>query len=108
MRAGDHASCPASTSGSDLPLAAFQASINGRFWVSTEERAEAAAAAGGPTFDRGRWCTEDDELVVSNGQTYAFSKMWGIKTEGAIEALLRAYPDRGVSVKRSDAEVERP
>ncbi len=65
------------------------------------EAASAAARAGGPAFELRRWWVEDDELIVSSETTYAFTKMWGLLTEEAIEGILNAFPNLKISVRRS-------
>ena len=60
-----------------------------------------AASAGGPAFESGCWWLEDDELIVWDGRTYAFSKIWGRDTETGIMAMLKAYPNLGISAERS-------
>ncbi len=72
--------------------------------LDSEEFVEAALAAtraGGPAFEPGRWWVEDDELILSAGSTYAFTKMWGLSTEEAIKGLVKAFPQMGISVRRS-------
>jgi hypothetical protein len=44
-----------------------------------EELATRAAENGGLAFDPRRWFFSDEDLICSNGKTYAFSKMWGIR-----------------------------
>lgn len=58
-----------------------------------------AASAGGSSFEPRRWYYSDNELVQFNDKTYAFTKMWGQKTERAMQELLEAFPDKGVSFK---------
>jgi hypothetical protein len=70
------------------------------------EAATEAARAGGPVFDPRRWWVEDDELIVSAGTTYAFTKMWGLNTEEAIKSMLKAFPHLEISVRRSGEEGE--
>lgn len=61
------------------------------------EGASKAANEGGPAFDPGRWFYNDDELIHSNGKTYAFTKMWGTRTEEGIRELLNKFSDHGIS-----------
>lgn len=73
--------------------------------VGSEEftaRVTDAAEAGGPAFEPRRWFVEDDELIVSDGSTYALTKMWGHRTQEAIRALLDAFGDSGITVRESD------
>jgi hypothetical protein len=42
-----------------------------------ESRAALKAASNGSAFNAKRWFCGDDELIHSNGKTYAFSNRWG-------------------------------
>lgn len=56
------------------------------------KQASAKAGSGGPAFDQPRWFCEDEELIHSNGKTYALSKMWGGKGwHRAMDALKIKY-----------------
>ncbi len=46
---------------------------------------------------RRRYFCADGDLVRTGGHTYALTSQWGLDTQPAIEALLRKFPDRGVS-----------
>lgn len=70
------------------------------------EAVSGAAQAGGPSFELHRWWCGDDELIVSGGRTYAFSKMWGLSIENPLLALLKAHPGLDVLVKRSPENEE--
>jgi hypothetical protein len=59
--------------------------------------ASEAAASGGLAFDHRRWYYSDDDLITFNKKTYAFTKMWGHRTDQAMQELLEAFPDKGVS-----------
>jgi hypothetical protein len=59
--------------------------------VTEESRAE------GRVFDPSRFFCADEDLIRSDGRTYALTNQWGVGTFAAIEALLRAFPDRGIS-----------
>jgi len=56
-----------------------------------------AASEGGPAFDPGRWYCAEEELFHSDGKTYAFTKMWGTRTEEGIRDLLERFPDHDIS-----------
>jgi hypothetical protein len=43
----------------------------------------------------------DDELIYSNGRTYAFHKMWGNATAKALGILSEHFKDKGISFKES-------
>lgn len=48
-----------------------------------------------------RYFSEDDELIYANGNTYAVTKMWGTRTAEAMEILVNAFGDKGVSYQES-------
>ena len=50
-----------------------------------------------------RWQLRDSfaELVRSAGQTYAFTKGWGVDTEEGIKNMIKTFPQAGVTVRRS-------
>ncbi|WP_275100340.1 hypothetical protein [Sedimenticola hydrogenitrophicus] len=56
-----------------------------------KQRAAEAAESGGPAFEPRRWFAEDDQLIHAEGNTYAFTKMWGIRTEEAMRELLDRF-----------------
>jgi hypothetical protein len=58
--------------------------------------------SGGGKFDPVRYFCADDELLHSEGRTYALTNQWGIGTIEAIEALLQAFPQHGITLERSD------
>lgn len=53
--------------------------------------------ATGRAFDRRRYFCSDDELIRSDGCTYALTNQWGVGTMETIGALLQAFPDHGIS-----------
>lgn len=61
------------------------------------ERVLKAAVAGGPAFDPGRWFHADDQLIHANGKTYALTKMWGVRTEEAVNDLLTKFKDHDIT-----------
>ena len=50
-----------------------------------------------------RYFIGEDELIYANGRTYAFDRMWGHRTEEAMELLVRHFKDKGIDFKRSDS-----
>jgi hypothetical protein len=64
--------------------------------------ATANAEASGLAFDEKRWFLEDGELIFSGGRTWALTKMWGPRTEAAMQSLLDAFPSHSIEVQRSD------
>lgn len=58
-----------------------------------ESRAAQKAASGGPKFNTKRWFCADDQLVHSDGKTYAFSNQWGSRGwHRAMQLLRQQYP----------------
>ncbi len=49
--------------------------------------------AEGRIFEKGRWFCDDDELIKSDGKTWAFSKMWGDKWILAMNILKDSFTD---------------
>jgi hypothetical protein len=75
--------------------------------VSSEEfshQAIASAQTTGLNYDPRRWFHDEEELIVSEGRTWALTKMWGPRTESAMHSLLEAFPGHDVEVQRSDDE----
>ncbi|MGI6418227.1 MAG: hypothetical protein ACOX1P_21440 [Thermoguttaceae bacterium] len=52
-------------------------------------------------FDAPQYYTEDDELIVFDNRTYAFTKMWGNRTLQAIDLLKEAFPETEISYAKS-------
>lgn len=65
------------------------------------EQALLAADEGGLAFDPGRWFHGDDELIYQHGKSYALTKMWGERTQEAMDDLLKTFPNLGVSYQES-------
>ncbi|MBI2320731.1 MAG: hypothetical protein HYU88_01180 [Chloroflexi bacterium] len=65
--------------------------------VTEESRAE------GRAFDPSRFFCADEDLIRSDRRTYALTNQWGVGTFAAIESLLRAFPDRGISCTAVEA-----
>lgn len=59
-------------------------------------RAAARDAAGGRRFDTRRWRLDEDDLVVSDGRSYAFTKMWGAQWAACLEAIRDKWPELGL------------
>lgn len=57
----------------------------------------ASADKGGPAWDSRKWYCLDEELIFSEGQTFALTKYWGRRTEEALGQLLARWPGLGVS-----------
>lgn len=52
----------------------------------------------GPSFEPRRWYCEDDELMYSNGRTYAFSNQWGgEKWHNAMMQFKKSFPEFEIS-----------
>jgi hypothetical protein len=68
------------------------------------ERATASAVDTGLNYDSKRWFDDEDELISSEGWTWALTKMWGPRTEAAMHALIEAFPAHDIEVQRSQDE----
>jgi len=44
-------------------------------------------------FDEGRWFCDDDQLLYSEGKTFALTKMWGERWAEALRILNKEYPE---------------
>lgn len=49
-----------------------------------------------------RYFIADDELIYSNGRTYAFHRMWGNRTAEAMEILASRFQDRRIAFNASE------
>jgi hypothetical protein len=59
--------------------------------------------AAGPAFDSSRYFCKSEDLIHSDGRTYALTNQWGGPgTAETMDALLRAFPDRAVSYAVAD------
>lgn len=54
--------------------------------------------ANGKNFDSGRWFCEGDELIIQDGNTYAFTKMWGNLWKQALNNLNNYFPDINIEI----------
>jgi len=63
----------------------------------------AALSAADPKVDTGRWYCDHPMIDEAGGQTYVLSKMWGLQTEPALQALQDAFPQLGVTFRRADS-----
>lgn len=82
--------------------ALFQ-SVPGR--VSSEEFTSPVTAqlqAEGKKFDAIRYYCDQDDLIVTDGKTYAFWNQWDSRTEEAIAKLLQAFPGMGITCEAND------
>lgn len=78
-----------------------------RVWYAVDGTVDAAgfeklaamkASSGGPPFDHRRWLCDDDQLLHTNGCTYAFSSQWGgAKWHRAMKLLQEKYPQFNIS-----------
>jgi len=58
---------------------------------------EARSADGTRHFRPRRWYRADDELIVCNGRTFAFSNQWGNRWHEAMDNLLALLPDEEIA-----------
>jgi hypothetical protein len=73
-------------------------SIDGELDAETFQQAFAAQLiAQGNQPDIHRWFIAEDELIRSNGKTFAVTKMWGARTGESIDALLERFPGHAIS-----------
>jgi hypothetical protein len=73
---------------------------------SSEEfvkRATEQQEAIGKNFDPGRWFHDNDQLIYQDGNTYAFSRMWGGRWRQALKILNDIYPDAEIIVSKRPA-----
>jgi hypothetical protein len=63
---------------------------------------EKQAREGGPGFDSPRWFIDDESLIHSAGKTWAFTKMWGIRSEEILKHWVSKYPNAGIKVRRAE------
>jgi hypothetical protein len=78
-----------------------------RLWASADgtlDEAQLQTALEAQGLDPRRYFSEQSELVLSNGRTYAFTKGWGTNTLPAMEALRSAFPELGVTYSASPEE----
>jgi len=67
--------------------------------ASAEERRKT-----GQSFDPNRFFFAYEDLIKGAGHSYALTNQWGANTSEAIDALLQAFPDRGVSCTTVEPE----
>ena len=54
------------------------------------------------TFDPAWWYT--DRPFHQDGRTWLLNKGWGVNTEPALTALVKKFPQAGVTFRRADSE----
>jgi hypothetical protein len=52
-------------------------------------------------FDPGQWYCKDDELIIQNGKTFAFSSKWGIRWMQAVKILKKEFPEASIEYQAS-------
>lgn len=55
----------------------------------------------GKNFDPGRYFCDDDQLIIQDGSTHAFTRMWGNRWKQALKVLDDYYPDLKFNVVKS-------
>lgn len=77
-------------------------------WRGEEFRKRAAELKGrsGKPADLHRFFLDDDALFVSNGRTFALSKMWSIHFLPDLNALLADHPKFGIRYEKAGEEEE--
>jgi hypothetical protein len=61
----------------------------------------AHAYEGGPAFEDRRWFLDEPFLVHSDGKTWAFTKMWGKRTEEVMHRWIAEYPHANIKFQIS-------
>lgn len=56
----------------------------------------------GSDVDGKRFFIQDDELVESGGERYAFTNQWGLRTEEAMHSLINKFQPTNISFRKSD------
>jgi hypothetical protein len=62
------------------------------------------AASVGRSWSPIRYFVGDDDLIHAQGRTFAFSNQWGTGTEEAMQSLVTAFPQAGISFSPSTLE----
>jgi hypothetical protein len=72
--------------------------VSGELSESEFEKAlETEVTRQGRQFNARRFFLGDDELIRTNGRTYAITTQWGGRTRRAMDELLKAFPNYGIS-----------
>ena len=58
--------------------------------------------SGRKRVDLRRYFSDEDELIHFDGNTYAFTNQWGTRTLEAMSRLIKAFPDRSITCKKSE------
>ena len=66
------------------------------------EAARQESARTGKAFSPKRYFDAEDELLKSNGKTYAFSNQWGSTTAECIDQLIKAFPEHPIAFSPAD------
>lgn len=83
------------------------AGVSGRSFGRTWRRVDGVVDAdefdrqaddGGSGYDPHRWFNAPDELIVHDGNTYAFHSGWGIRTEATMRGLIDAFGEGKISL----------
>jgi hypothetical protein len=59
----------------------------------------------GKVFDPGRWYCKEDELIIQNGTTFAFSSKWGIRWMQAVKILKKEFPEANIEYRASQLDI---
>ena len=60
------------------------------------------AEEGGRAFDGRRNFCSEGELIIHEGNTYAFTNQWGPRTLKAMDQLIAVFPDSAISYRQSE------
>jgi hypothetical protein len=67
------------------------------------KRANEKQKAISKNFDPGRWFCDEEHLIIQDGYTFAFSRMWGVRWKQALKILNDYYPDAEIVVSKGPA-----
>ncbi len=59
----------------------------------------------GKRFEERRFFCADDELIRAEGRTYAFTNQWGQRCISAINNLIQAFPEHGITCTKSEEDL---
>lgn len=71
-----------------------------------EKLARIKHAEGALTYSPGRFYSDAEELIVRDGKTYVFTKMWGSQWVGCLELIRDRWPELGLKWWASGEGVE--
>jgi hypothetical protein len=76
------------------------------FEVDGVHSSEEFVKSAGAKFDQNRWYCKDNELIIQNGKTYAFSSKWGIRWKQAVNIFKKEFPEANIECQVSQEDTE--